>query len=113
MPPGQKTGLLTHLALGIAPHFLVISNVGLLEIGAASHNQQFEGVFVVGPPINLRSGTGAIAKIKQLLGLWRIQVATGSEAVDKKVVTDVADLPAIISVDVLVVDRCAAEASAD
>ena len=57
----------------------------------------------------MRSGTGALAKIEQLLGLWRIQVATGSEAVDKKVVPEFADLSAIISVEVVVVERGAAK----
>ena len=53
MQPGENPSLLTQMTLGITPNFLIVADVRLLEIIAATHQQELETVVISRAPIKL------------------------------------------------------------
>src|SRR2546430_2076470 len=96
--PSQDRSVLAQVALSVAADELIIGNIGLLKIGARTHHEQFERVFVPRVPIELRGGSRAFAKVKKLLRLGRIEIAPGSEPFHEKVIAEPARLSAVVGV---------------
>src|SRR4029077_7286694 len=97
------------MALGVAPYFLVVANVWLLKVIAAAHQQKFDVVVVSRAPVKLHGGTAALAEVVQLMRFGGIEKASGSKAIDKEVIAQPALLPAVIGVEIVVVDCGATE----
>src|SRR2546421_1586169 len=97
------------MTLRIAAHFLIFGNVWLRKIGATAHEQQFEDVMITGAPIKLRRGARAFSKIVKLLWLGRFEITARGEAVHEKVVAQFSCLPAVIGVEIVVIQSGAAE----
>src|SRR6266849_6685226 len=97
------------MPLRVAANFLVVGDVGLLEIGARTHEEKLDGVIVTGTPVELRSRARAFSEIEKLFGLRGIEIASGSESIDKEIVAEPASLAAIVGIEVVIVDRGAAE----
>ncbi len=109
MGPTQDGGVLAQMPLRVAANFLVVADIGLLEIGARTQEEKFDGVIVTGTPVELRSRARAFSEIEKLFGLRGIEIASGSESIDKEIVAEPASLAAIVGIEVVIVDRGAAE----
>src|SRR5438105_5634128 len=97
------------MPLGIAAHSLVVADIGLLEIVAAPDQQQLESILVAGPPVQLPHRAGALAEIVELLRLRRIQKPSRGEAIHEKVIAQLSSRPAVVGVQVEIVQGSAEE----
>ena len=66
--------MLPKVAVCIAAGELILSQVWLLEIRAAAHEQQLQCI-CAGVPVQLGSGAGALTKIVKFHGLRRVEIA--------------------------------------
>src|SRR6267154_2392832 len=107
--PSENSGVLAKVALRVAAYGLIVRDIGLLEIGTGAHQQQPDGVILSCAPVELSGGTGAFAKIEELLWFGRIEVAARSEAVDEEIVTEPTSLAAIVSIEIEIIDGSTAE----
>src|SRR5205814_1514771 len=106
--PGENAGLLAETARSIASGFLIFGKIRLLEIRAAAHQQQLETVFAAGP-IKLRGAAKTGAKVVEFNCVGGIEEATGSEAVSKNKIAELAGRAAVFRVEVVVILGRAAE----
>src|SRR5712672_1661538 len=107
--PSENSGVLAKVALRVAADRLIVGDIRLLEIGTGAHQQQPDGVILACAPVELSGGTGAFAKIEELLWFGRIEVAARSEAVDEEIVTEPTSLAAIVSIEIEIIDGSTAE----
>src|SRR5205085_9436058 len=107
MPPGKDCGLLAKSAGRVASRLLVLQNIGLLEVGSAANQQQLQVVFAA-LPVQLHGAAQAPAEIMQLFWLGRIQISAGCKAIGEKIIANSPGLPAIVGVQVMVIEGCAA-----
>ena len=109
MQPGQNRSLLTQVASRIAPDYLVVSDVRLLEIVATAHHQKLESVFRACVPVELRGRARTLTKIVELLRFRWIEKSGRGESIDEEVVANAPVLAAVIGVQVVIFERGAAK----
>src|SRR5438045_9221145 len=97
------------MALGISTNILIVGNVWLLEVGATAHQQQFEDIMIARVPVKLCRGARAFSEIIKLLGLGRFEITARGEAVHETVVAKFSCLPAVVGVEVVVIQSGTAE----
>ena len=101
--------MLTQVASRIAPDYLVVSDVRLLEIVATAHHQKLESVFRACVPVELRGRARTLTKIVELLRFRWIEKSGRGESIDEEVVANAPVLAAVIGVQVVIFERGAAK----
>src|SRR5436305_1664169 len=97
------------VASRIAPDYLVVSDVRLLEIVATAHHQKLESVFRACVPVELHGRARTLTKIIELLRFRWIEKSGRGESIDEEVVANASVLAAVIGVQVVIFERGAAK----
>src|SRR5919198_4780900 len=92
------------MPLSVAPGFLVLADIGLLEIVAAAHQQQLETIVFARMPVKLRSRSRALSKIIKFMRFGRIEEAPRCESVDEEIISEPSHLAAVVCIEIVVVD---------
>src|SRR5689334_20494588 len=105
MQPRRYCSLLPQVSLRITAGFLIFGNVRLLEVVASAHQQQFEDVLAAAAVVELDSASRSFAEVVQLFRFGRLKKSSRGESIHKKVISKPALLPAVIGVQVKIVNR--------